>query len=83
MPVSTGFLRNSLSVALNAEPTGPSVKPDGYSNTGAPAVELAIAGFEMGDTIAARWTANYAGYVEYGARGRPGRRTAAAAGAAI
>lgn len=73
LPVDLGFLRNSLSVALNAEPTGPSAKPDGYSNTGAPAVELAIAGFEMGDTISARWTAEYAPHVEYGARGRPGR----------
>ena len=63
MPVVTGTLRNSLAVALNAEPT---------ASTG-PDVTLQLAGFEMGDTISARWTANYATYVEYGARGRPGR----------
>lgn len=73
MPVDTGFLRNSLVVGLNVEPTGPGEKPEGYSNTGAPAVELAIAGFDLGDTISARWTANYAKHVEYGARGRAGR----------
>lgn len=63
MPIQTGFLRNSLAVAINAEPT---------ASTG-PEVTAQIAGFEMGDTIAARWTADYAVHVEYGARGRAGR----------
>lgn len=63
MPVDTGFLRNSLAVAVNAEPT---------AATG-PEVAARIAGFELGDTISARWTAHYAVHVEYGARGRPGR----------
>ena len=63
LPVDTGALRNSLAVAINAEPTSP---------TG-PVATAQIAGFEMGDTIAARWTAEYAAHVEYGARGRAGR----------
>lgn len=63
MPVDTGFLRNSLAVAINTEPT----------NATGPEVTAQIAGFEMGDTIAARWTADYAVHVEYGARGRTGR----------
>lgn len=63
MAVDTGALRNSLAVAINAEPT---------TSTG-PEVTAQIAGFEMGDTIMARWTANYATYVEYGSRGRSGR----------
>lgn len=74
MPVMDGFLRNSRVAALNTEPSGPTDKPAGYSNTGAPPeVTAAIAGFEIGDTICIRWTANYARYVEYGARGRAGR----------
>ena len=63
LPVLTGYLRNSLAVAINSEPT---------TSTG-PEVTAQIAGFEMGDTISARWTANYAIHVEYGARGRAGR----------
>lgn len=63
LPVDTGHLRNSLAVAINAEPT---------TSTG-PEVTAQIAGFEIGDTIMARWTANYATYVEYGSRGRAGR----------
>lgn len=63
MPVDSGYLRNSVAVAINAEPTSP---------TG-PAFIGSLAGFEMGDTISARWTANYAVHVEYGARGRAGR----------
>lgn len=74
MPVKDGFLRNSRVGGLNVEPAGPVEKPSGYHDTsGPPPLELVLAGFEMGDTILIRWTANYAGYIEYGTRGRPGR----------
>lgn len=63
MPVDTGFLRNSLVSGLNGS----------TSLTGADSYVLAIAGAKLGDSIFAGWTANYARYVEYGARGRPGR----------
>lgn len=62
MPVLTGNLRNSLAVGINTEPTERT-----------PDFTARLAGFELGDTISARWTADYAAYVEYGTRGRPGR----------
>lgn len=62
MPVDTGNLRNSLAVGVNVEPTAPT-----------PAYVAQLAGFSLGDTISARWTADYAPHVEYGTRGRPGR----------
>ena len=76
LKVHTGSLRNSLSIAINTEPSGPVEKPKDYNEPDrnlAPQIETSIAGFEMGDTISARWTANYAIHVEYGARGRAGR----------
>lgn len=56
MPVDTGFLRNSLIATLNGSAVG----------GGADAYTLAIAGAELGDTIFAGWTANYARFMEYG-----------------
>lgn len=56
MPVSTGFLRNSLIASLNGSTVG----------GGADAYVLAVAGAELGDTIFAGWTANYARFMEYG-----------------
>ncbi|MCB5411781.1 hypothetical protein [Pseudogemmobacter faecipullorum] len=50
MPVDDGFLRGSLATGLN----GTLGKPDVNS------YELTIAGFELGDTIEAVWTAEYA-----------------------
>lgn len=76
LKVDTGFLRNSLSVAINAEPIGPVEKPKGYDEPDrnlAPQIEASIAGYQSGDTIMARWTASYARYQEYGSRGRAGR----------
>jgi hypothetical protein len=73
MPVDTGFLRASLRTTLNAPTQG------GLANPGTPAqydsgsVSLAINGAGLGDTIYAVYTANYASFVEYGSRGRPGR----------
>lgn len=76
LKVDTGFLRNSLSIAINSEPSGPTEKPKGYNEPDrnlTPVIEASIAGFQAGDTIMARWTANYAKYQEYGSRGRAGR----------
>jgi len=74
MPVDTGFLRASLMASTAAMP--PMTRP----NPGAPAaydggqVSLTIAGADVGDTIYAGYTANYAAYVNYGANGRPPRQ---------
>ncbi len=56
MPVDTGFLRNSLIAELNGAQVG----------GGADAYTLAVAGLELGDTVFAGWTANYARFQEYG-----------------
>jgi hypothetical protein len=56
MPVDTGFLRNSLVAELNGSAVG----------GGADAYTLAVAGAEIGDTIFAGWTADYARFMEYG-----------------
>jgi len=63
LPVDTGFLRNSLVSGLNGS----------TSFTGANSYALAIAGANLGDTIQAGWTANYARHQEYGSNGRQGR----------
>jgi hypothetical protein len=56
MPVDTGFLRNSLIAELNGGTVG----------GGADAYVLAVAGADLGDTIFAGWTAQYARFMEYG-----------------
>lgn len=56
MPVDTGFLRNSLIAELNGGTVG----------GGADAYVMAIAGMDLGDTVFAGWTANYARHMEYG-----------------
>lgn len=61
MPVDTGFLRNSLIATLNGSTVG----------GGADAYVLAVAGAELGDTIFAGWTANYARFMEYGTSKTP------------
>jgi hypothetical protein len=63
MPVDTGFLRNSLQSSLSGSTslTG----PDSYA--------LVAGQMEPGDVARFGWTASYAGSVEYGTRGRPGR----------
>lgn len=63
MPVDTGFLRNSLVSGLNGS----------TALSGANSYVVTIAGADLGDSIFAGWTANYARHVEYGARGRAGR----------
>lgn len=75
MPIDTGNLRASLNSSIQG----------GASQGGAEAYSLVIAGMEAGDVADFTWgndNVNYAVFVEYGTRGRPGRHfmgTAAAA----
>jgi hypothetical protein len=66
----TGFLRSSLTVSTASMPLAN--RPQGAPDGGYMAeIEVQIAGAEVGETIYVGWTANYAGYVHYGARGAP------------
>lgn len=73
MPIETGFLRASLQVSIHqpypANLPNPGVSKDWNQSE----MIMAIANLEIGGTIYATYTAEYAGHVEYGARGRPGR----------
>lgn len=69
-PVDTGYLRASFTATLDAPLPMRGSKGDGYT---APPISLTIAGADIGDTIFGSFVANYAGHVEYGARGRPPR----------
>lgn len=65
-PVITGFLQNSVEVVLNGE-----IPPATRSNPGGTfardtSYQAIIAGANLGDTIAAGWTASYSIHVEYG-----------------
>lgn len=75
MPVDTGFLRASLQVGINTGPVPLSREhpSPGEGSFTAPQVDLVIAGAEIGDTIMASYGANYAGHVNYGAKGRQPR----------
>lgn len=72
-PVATGFLRASLMASTTAMPLLE------RSNSGVPIpndlgdIVLVINGAELGDTIYLGYTANYAAYVHYGARGNAPR----------
>lgn len=70
VPVDSGFLRASLQAELNAEPDAiPDWSPasPGERYSGPQGGYVATVGAStLGDTIKARWTAKYAGYVEYG-----------------
>lgn len=64
----TGFLRSSLKVSTASMPLAN--RPQGTPDGGYMAeIEVQIAGAELGETIYVGWTANYAGYVHYGANG--------------
>jgi hypothetical protein len=62
MPVDTGFLRNSLVAELNGATVG----------GGADSYVLAVGAMDLGDTIFAGWTADYARHMEYGTSKTPG-----------
>jgi len=74
MPVDFGFLRASLVVSLTGLPPMTRAPSEGrsysYNEGGA---TLAIAGAEIGDTIYAGYSANYAAFVEYGTSNTPPR----------
>ena len=71
MPVDTGFLRASLDVNLSGNL--PATRKNEGKVPPPQDISLAIAQAELGQTIYASYTANYALHQEYGARGRPGR----------
>jgi hypothetical protein len=76
MPVRDGFLRASLTATLGGSIPMQTLKPtDGVAyNYNPTEVSLVIASADREDLITIAWTANYARHVEYGARGRAGRR---------
>ena len=75
MPVDTGFLRASLfattSGVLPPSRDGPG---DGSFSYDASDVLLTLAGASLDDVVIIGWSASYARYVNYGARGRPGTK---------
>jgi hypothetical protein len=71
-PVDTGFLRASFKATTGAPQTLNERNPGGVGYTPEP-FDFVIAGVEYGDTVYGTFSANYAGHVEYGANGRPGR----------
>ena len=71
-PVDTGFLRASFRATTTAPQTLNERNPGGLGYTPEP-FDFVLAGVEYGDTVYGTFSANYAGYVEYGAQGRPAR----------
>lgn len=77
MPIATGFLRNSI--AANKGTTPPSTPlrrspGEGAFSYDASDVNLTILSTTPQEGMTILYTAEYAIYVEFGARGRPGRR---------
>lgn len=67
MPVITGFLRSSMVVTLNTPHVGFTERVKGKSYTYDPnQYGLVLNGAQIGDTIYAAFTANYAIFQEYG-----------------
>tara|TARA_R110002051_G_scaffold230715_1_gene292714 strand:+ start:2594 stop:3031 length:438 start_codon:yes stop_codon:yes gene_type:complete len=79
MPVDTGFLRASLMASLGYTLPPTRDNPGGAVSYDPGAVSLTISRAEISDPITAVYTASYAEHVEYGARGRAGRRFVALA----
>jgi hypothetical protein len=71
-PVDTGFLRASFRATTTAPQALNQRNPGGVGYTPEP-FDFVIAGVEYGETVYGTFSANYAGHVEYGANGRPGR----------
>lgn len=73
VPVDTGFMRASLMASTSAMPQLTRANPGVAVPSDLGDILLVINGAELGDTIYLGYTANYAAYVHYGARGRPPR----------
>lgn len=74
MPIDTGFLRASLMASTSGLPMMSRPNPGTAASYDGGQISMVIAGAELGETVYAGYTANYAAHVEYGARGRPPRR---------
>lgn len=72
-PVDTGFLRASLMASTTAMPQMTRANPGAAVPGDLGEIMLVIAGADIGDTIYLGYTANYAAYVHYGARGNAPR----------
>lgn len=72
-PVDTGFLRASLMASTTAMPQMTRANPGAAVPSDLGEIMLVIAGADIGDTIFLGYTANYAAYVHYGARGNAPR----------
>lgn len=72
-PVDTGFLRASLMASTTAMPQMTRTNPGAAVPADLGDIILVIAGADLGDTIYLGYTANYAAYVHYGARGNAPR----------
>lgn len=73
--VDTGFLRASVVVSTNGPAPMSRALPPGSTNNQYSVPEqysLAIAGADIGETIWATYTANYAAHREYGTHGQSG-----------
>lgn len=76
MPIDTGFLRNSIAANHGKQPaSGLRRKPaDGVFSYDASDINLTIMSATPMEGLTVLYTAEYAIYVEMGARGRAGRR---------
>lgn len=72
-PVDTGFLRASLMASTTAMPQMTRANPGAAVPGDLGEIMLVIAGADLGDTIYLGYTANYAGWVHWGARGNAPR----------
>lgn len=77
LPKDTGFLQNSAAVTLDGSIPAKRYKPKdakAYADVGRDELALVIARATTDKPITLAFTANYARYVENGARGRAGRK---------
>lgn len=79
MPVDTGWLRGSLVVNLGTEVPAAREKPEGVAAVPPADFAFTIAKADIETPVTGYWTASYARHVEFGARGRSGRRFVALA----
>ena len=74
MPIDTGFLRASIRASLTVMPTLNMVRgADAVWTYDQNQIVLTIAAAELGQTVYIGYTANYAGYIEFGTKFMPPR----------